>query len=491
MTTPLLCVTVTAATTAELRAARDAAGGLADLVELRLDGVRDIDVEGALAGRRTPVVVTCRPLREGGAFAGAEQARLAVLERAVRLGAEFVDVEWDSAFGPVLALRGGRGIVLSSHDFTGVPADLEARCAAMRATGAEIVKLAVTARALTDTLPLLAIGRRAVGAHPAPVALVGMGAAGLPSRLLAARFGSCWSYGGAGVAPGQLPPERMVSEYRFRRVTADTRIFGVVGRPLEHSVSPAIHNAAFDAVGLDAVYVPLAARDMADFRAFAEALGLAGASVTAPFKVDLLGDAAEADETARTCGAANTVRVEAGRWSLRNTDVAGFLHPLDRRRIELRGARAAVIGTGGAARAVTVALARRGARVSVHGRRLDAARDVAMLAGGEAKVGLPSRAGWDLLVNATPVGTWPEVAASPVEPGVLAGVGLVYDLVYNPLETALLRAAAAAGCRVVSGLEMLVAQAAEQFEWWTGQCAPRDRMRAAAIGRVSGMTGAV
>jgi 3-dehydroquinate dehydratase/shikimate dehydrogenase len=487
MSTPRLCVTVTAATMARLRSARDEAFGLADLVELRLDGVRDIDVDGALAGRRTPVVVTCRPRREGGAFDGSEEERLAILARAVRLGAEYVDVEWDSAFAPVLALRGGRGTVLSSHDLTGVPGDFMARFGAMRATGAEVVKLAVTAHALSDNLPLLAAGREA--AEGMQVALVAMGAAGLPSRLLAARFGSCWTYSGDGVAPGQLAPGRMVSEYRFRQVTASTRVFGVVGRPIGHSVSPAMHNAAFDATGVDGVYIPMAARDPADLRVFADALGVSGASVTAPFKLDLLNEADQADALARLCGSANTLCIEEGRWLVRNTDVAGFLRPLDDRGIELRATRAAVVGTGGAARAVVVALARRGARVVVYGRRLDAARAVATLAAGQGRVGQPGRGEWDVLVNATPVGTWPDTGASPVDPAALAGGGLVYDLVYNPADTALLRAAAAAGCQVVGGLEMLVAQAVEQFEWWTGRPAPRDRMRDAAIDQLGRMAG--
>ena len=161
MTTPRLCVTVSAPTMAELRTARDQAATVADLVELRLDGVRGIDVQGALAGRLVPVVVTCRPRREGGAFDGPEDQRLAFLKEAARLGAEYVDVEFDSAFGPLVADTGGRGVILSSHDFSGVPSDLAARFRAMRAVGAEVVKIAVMAHSLGDNLPLLALGREA------------------------------------------------------------------------------------------------------------------------------------------------------------------------------------------------------------------------------------------------------------------------------------------------------------------------------------------
>jgi 3-dehydroquinate dehydratase/shikimate dehydrogenase len=474
---------------ADLRTVRDRAAAVADLVELRLDGVRDIDVQSALAGRLTPVVVTCRARREGGAFDGSEDERLGFLAQALELGAEYVDVEWDSAFAPLVARRRGRGVVLSSHDFTGVPTDLRERFRAMQATGAEVLKIAVTAHTLADNLPLLAIGREA--SDGARIALVAMGTPGLASRVCAARFGSCWTYSGDAVAPGQLSPDRMVSEFRFRKITSATRLFGIVGRPIDHSVSPAMHNAAFDATGFDGVYIPLAARDSGDFRTFADAAGLSGASITAPFKVDLLGEADEVDESARLCGATNTLRVDEGRWSVRNTDVGGFLEPLDSRGVELSGARAAVLGTGGAARAVVVGLGQRGARVTVYGRRQDRALAVAALARlGEAGVGQPKSGSWDVLINATPAGAWPGVDASPVDPGVLTGGGLVYDLVYNPGRTALLRDAEAAGCTTVGGLEMLVAQAVQQFEWWTGVRAPRDRMRAAAMDRLSRIAGA-
>jgi 3-dehydroquinate dehydratase / shikimate dehydrogenase len=488
METPLLCATVTATTTAGLRDARDRASGAADLVELRFDGVGDLDVQGALAGRRRPVIVTCRPVREGGRFDGSERDRLDILDRAAGLGAEYVDIEWDSSHAPLIARRRGRGVVLSSHDVDGVPGDLQERFAAMRATGAEVVKIAVMARALADNLPLLELGRQAAG-H-GRVALVAMGEAGLPSRVLAARFGSCWTYAGDAVAPGQVTPERMASEFRFRSITAASRVFGLVGRPVGHSVSPAAHNAAFDATGVDAVYLPFAATDLADFRTFADAVGIAGVSVTTPFKPDALREAAEADDPARRCGAANTLSMAGGRWVARNGDVGGFLEPIDASGISLRGMRCAVLGTGGAARAVVVGLGDRGALVTVYGRSEERARQVAGLAeGGAACVGLPGAGTFDMLVNATPVGMWPVVDAAPVDAGSLSGGAIVYDLVYNPQKTMLISQAEMAGCVVIGGLEMLTAQAARQFEWWTGLKAPREVMRAAAAERLKRMAG--
>jgi 3-dehydroquinate dehydratase/shikimate dehydrogenase len=485
MAHPLLCVTVAAASIDELRRRRDEAAHAADLVELRLDALRSPDVAGALAGRRGPVLVTCRPRWEGGGFGGPEDVRLGFLEEAVRLGAEWVDVEWRAGHAPLVARRGGRGIVLSVHDFEAMPRDLDARYRAMRATGAEVVKLAGRARRLADCLPLRAIGREAVRAGER-AALVAMGPEGLATRLLPARFGSCWSYAGDGIAPGQVTAARMIEEFRYREAREATRVFGVVGRPVGHSLSPAIHNAAFRACGVDAVYVPLEAADARDFITFAEAIGVEGASVTAPFKVALLGAADVVDETSRAAGAINTLARRGGAWHARNTDVAGFLAPLEA--VGLRGARAAVLGSGGAARAVVAGLRSRGADVVVYGRDLARAAAAAGTGPVAAREGPPPRGSWDILVNATPVGTFPDVEATPLDPDLLSG-GIVYDLVYNPARTRLLRDAAAAGCRVIGGLEMLVAQAAMQFEWWTGIGAPVDAMRSAARTRLTTMTG--
>ena len=261
---------------AELTAARDAAAAV-DMVELRLDGVRDLDVAQALHGAHIPVIATCRPAWEGGRFEGSEEERRDVLARALALGAAYVDIEWRAGFDDLIRANGSR-VVVSSHDFAGVPDDLDTRARAMRGTGAALIKVAVTAARLSDTLPLLDI------AKDGDAVVIGMGDAGVPSRLLASRFGSRWTYAGNGVAPGQLPAARMIQQFRFRTVGARTALYGVVGDNVMHSVSPAMHNAACTAAELDAVYVPLRAADFPDFLAFADAMGIAGASVTIPLQ---------------------------------------------------------------------------------------------------------------------------------------------------------------------------------------------------------------
>ena len=470
-----LCATVTARTMSELRHRRDAQAG-ADLVELRLDGVDDLDVAGALAGRSRPVVVTCRPAWEGGGFSGSEAERRRVLLEACRLGAEYVDVEQRAEFaGDVLAAREGRGVVLSFHAFDGVPADLEARYGAMRRMGAEVVKIAASVRSLTECLQVATLG-----GGDEPRVLIGMGTAGIPSRVLAARLGSCWTYAGEAVAPGQIDLERMQRQFRFRELSGNTAVYGVLGSPIGHSLSPAMHNAGFRKAGLDAVYLPLEAAGVDDFLTFARDAGLRGASVTAPFKEEVAVLVADQDATSRAIGAVNTLRqLDGGRWEGLNTDVPGLLAPLAGR-VSLAGTRATVLGAGGVARAAAFALRGEGAAVTVCARRQERAAEVARVAPGSVGAPLPPAPGsWDLLVNTTPLGTWPDVERSPLPDGPFDG-RLVYDLVYNPLETRLMADAGRAGCATIGGLDMLVAQAVRQFAWWTDKPPSADLFRQAA-----------
>lgn len=468
-----LCATVTGDTMEELRQKRDQQDG-ADLVEVRLDMPRDPDVRAALKDRQTAVLVTCRPKWEGGGFLGSEEERRRILLEAVDEGAEYVDVEYNSGFlSDVLERRQGRGVVVSYHAFAAGHHDVHARYRAMRATGAEVVKIAVAVDSLYAGADLMHVGdmsdRRV---------MIGMGTAGIPTRVLAGRYGMCWAYAGDAVAPGQQSLERMRDRFRVRRVSENTMVYGVLGSPVSHSVSPAMHNAGFHALELDAVYLPLEANDIDDFSAFARAVGLRGASVTAPFKEDVASRVSQMDETATAVGAVNTLLCDGDDWSGRNTDVSGFLSPLTGR-MSLAGTRAVVLGAGGAARGVAWGLVQQGAAVRVCARRLDRAKLVSRLVGAKAVEMPPAADSWDLLVNTTPVGTFPNGDESPLPDGAF-DEGLVYDLVYNPKITRLLEQASKAGCDTIGGLEMLVAQAREQFAWWTGAQAPKGVFEDAA-----------
>lgn len=473
MAEPQICATVTGRSTEDIRRARAAAEVDADLVELRLDTMEKPDAAGALRDRRRPAVVTCRPVREGGFFNGSEEERRRVLDDACALGAEYLDVEWDAGFDDLIRARGGRGVVISRHDFNGTPSSVSSVLERLHASGAEIVKLAVKTETLSDLVPLLD------AQAPFETILIGMGMPGVASRILAARFRSRWTYAGDGVAPGQLTTARLLQEFRFRRIRPDAALYGVLGRPIAHSLSAAMHNAGFDALKLNAAYIPLEAADVADFRRFADATGLQGASVTTPFKIDVMSMVDEVSPLASAVGAVNTIVVSGGRWIGTNTDVDGFLEPLSRR-TACRGLRATILGAGGAARAVAFGLLREGADVTITARRADAAANVARAVGARVSEWPPAPGSWDLLVNATPVGG-PAVTGSPIaSANQLTPGGIVYDLIYTPNPTALMQDAARAGCAVIGGLEMLVAQAEQQFELWTGQRPPAGLFAEAA-----------
>ncbi len=472
----LLCATVVAKTTADLRRARDLVQE-ADLVELRLDHVLDPDPAGALADRKVPAIVTCRPAWEGGAFRGSEEEREAILTAALQAGADYVDVEARAGFDSLIRSTAGRRIVLSRHHFDGAPRDLRAELRWLRSSATQIVKLAVATTTLDDTCRL-AEAVAAEEERPESVVIVGMGPAGVLTRVLPDRFGSAWTYCGDGVAPGQLPLQVLLHQFDVRRLSRDTAVYGVVGSRVSHSLSPVMHNAALRASNLDAVYVPLAASDVDDFLGFARTFSLRGASVTAPFKVEMAQRLADIDEASRRVGAINTIRFDADRCTGINTDVPGFLAPL-RGRVELDGMRVAILGAGGAARAVAVALQSVGASVAVYARRAEQARAVAALVNGEAGTMPPPFDSWDLIVNATPLGMLPDADQTPLDPTRFDG-RLAYDLVYNPTRTRFLRDAVARGCQAIGGLHMLVEQAALQFEWWTGRVADRRVFRAAA-----------
>jgi shikimate dehydrogenase len=342
------------------------------------------------------------------------------------------------------------------------------------------VKIAAQTGRLADCVPLLDLAGRT---GPEKLVVIGMGDHGIATRVLAARFGSLWTYAGALREVGQLSAPSLVEDFGFRSLSDATRVYGIAGGSVVHSVSPAMHNAAFRAAHIDAVYLPLPAVDADDFVMFGKAVGISGASVTIPHKVTLCDRVDEVSPVARRIGAVNTIRVTDGRWIGGNTDASGFLQPLQDS-VDLKSTRASVLGAGGASRAVAVALSSSGCSVRVHARQTRQAQDIAAVSGGQVGPWPPEPGSWDLLVNCTPVGMHPRVDESPIPADLLTG-GIVYDLVYNPSTTRLLREAAARRCRTIGGLDMLVAQAEEQFHWWTDTKPAAGVMREAALKRLA------
>ncbi|MCI0402408.1 MAG: shikimate dehydrogenase [Acidobacteria bacterium] len=463
----------------------------AALLELRLDALERValivSVLERLAERPLPAawIATCRPRAQGGGFEGSASAQLAVLALAARAGASWVDVDAESLerFSPRLraAMLPSVGRIVSLHDFTRTPRNLEALYRRLEPLGADWIKIAVTPRSQSENARLLAMTRR----HRRRVISVAMGTVGIPGRILALAAGSPLTYAppdnGRATAPAQPTLRELREVYRAHCLNSRTRVYGLLGHPVAHSLSPALHNAAFAHARLNAVYLPFEARSPQELLDSIGALRIAGLSVTHPHKQAILRHLDAIDPLAETIAAVNTVVVRGGGKLFGcNTDYVGVLRTLQRH-VGLEGARVLLIGAGGAARACAFALATAGAFISVTSRRLTVARALARAVGGEAvpRAALRRRR-FDAIVNCTPVGQAPGTEASPLRDGEL-NCRVVFDLVYNPIETKLLRLARRRGCRTVPGWQMLVEQGAAQFEIWTGLRAPLAVMRRAVL----------
>lgn len=449
-------------------------------VELRLDLLGDwkrvlddiqplIDHVGELTGPGgtgpAPIIIgTCRRVQDGGKFDGTEEQRLKLLET---LGAvcDYVDVE-----SGVKARVPASKTIRSMHDFKGIPADLEAAFKSLRDEGGAVFKIVATATSLADNLKI-----RDFLKGKTDVAAWLMGEYGLPSRLLALAWGSrftCCSLEGAALAPGMPDFGRMVNLFRAYWITGTTELFGITGLHVGHSGSPLLHNNALASQRRNAVYLPLAATSPEDFLAFAKGVNLTGASVTVPFKEALHAQCTRLDEAAEATGAVNTLlRLPDGGWRGRNTDVDGFAEDAKAHYAKpLYGRTALVLGAGGSARAIVWALRREGARVVLHARRYEQAMALATKFSAEAIADPAAIEGTiDLLVNTTPCGMRGDnedqcpIEFEQVAPK-LAHDALVYDLVYEPAVTPLLRAARERGINCVNGAGMLRRQAALQAQ---------------------------
>jgi 3-dehydroquinate dehydratase/shikimate dehydrogenase len=480
-----ICVSLTERTTDSLLARMAELEKNADLFEIRGDYVEDLDLLKLIRLRSKPILFTCRPPSEGGAFEQGEEKRRRTLLEAIRRGFDQVDVEHRSAFLDLMLEKTGHGLLVSYHDFEKTPPGLRELYEGMRGQGADVVKIAVTPRTMEDVGRLVRLAGEVFREGGPPLLAIAMGTLGLVTRIAGGRHGAPFTFASGPqaepVAPGQLPVGELSDLYRVRKVGSGTRVYGILGSSVLRSLSPVLHNRGFEAAGVDAVYVPLETPELAPFMKALPDLELAGFSVTRPFKTEILPHIAELDSSAAECGSVNTVAVREQTLLGSSSDGLGVVGPL-RKRCSLRGAEAVVLGAGGAARAAARALVLKGAETTLLARNPARAREVASEVGcGAGALSTLADRSWDVLVNATPVGGR-ESEGSTLVPRSLLGKGrIVFEMVYDPLETRLLREARAADCEIVDGLEMLVAQAAAQFEGWTGREAPVEEMRKAAL----------
>jgi len=461
-------------------------------VELRLDYLTSEGEIGKFlkklgsARPRATLIATCRRRAAGGHYRGSPAKQLLHLSEALRSGCQWFDLDIETARlvpRELLSVLLADGKMLASaHFFRSMPKGLREVAAELDRLRPSAIKIAAVCGSLGECLRVMRVakGRRDVVAIP-------MGEAALPARILSTRQGSALAYAAVteATAPGQVSLEEMLDVYRAGHLTKKTRVYGVIGNPIGHSLSPQMHNAAFEARRIDGVYLPFLVRDLRDFAGAIPHLGVRGFSVTIPHKQAILRFLDGCDPLARAIGAVNTVVVRGGgKLYGYNTDYVGVLTALSRR-IPLRGSRVLIVGAGGAARAVAFALGESGASVCIAARRISRAKALARDAGGEALERREVRRQFfDAIVNATPVGMHPHDDASPLEATEL-NCRLVFDTIYRPQQTKLLRLAARRHIETVSGVEMFLAQGAAQWEIWTGERAPVAVMRRAVVWALS------
>jgi 3-dehydroquinate dehydratase/shikimate dehydrogenase len=487
-----ICVALQASTPAELIERAQAALADALFLEFRLDALpAPADALEPLraflaAHPEVTAIGTCRLLPHGGSFAGSLAQELELLAQSAEAGCRIVDLEIESAElakpAQLDALRqrlraAGTQLLVSFHDFRQTH-NLEFAVNRIRAFRPDFTKVVSTAHRLSDNLAVLRlIEERSPSSRLVALA---MGEEGIVSRVLGPRAGAAFTFASAGAgietAPGQFTAQTLRDLFHVEQLDLQTRIFAVIGNPIAHSLSPLMQNAAFRAQDLNAILLPLKVTALDDLLTLLLELPLHGVAVTMPLKVEILPHLATMDPLTRRIGACNTLRVLAdGSIEGFNTDVAGVVRPLEKR-LPLKGAKIAVLGAGGAARAAVFGLVDQGAEVFIVNRTHASAMALAAESGAAAlkHEALASRR-FDVLINSTPCGMKDARQPLPIAAHEL-NADLVFDLVYNPLQTPLLKLAAQRGIPTIGGIEMFVQQGARQFELWTGKTAPEAEM---------------
>ncbi|CAO2834249.1 unnamed protein product [Amaranthus hypochondriacus] len=475
----------------------------ADLVELRIDFLKNFnenDLEHLIKSSCLPTLVTFRPTWEGGQYDGDESKRRSILWRAMELGADYVDVELKVADEFLKSISKNKpsktAVIVSSHNYQITPSveEIGNLVSRIQATGADIVKIATTATDITDCARILQV----LTHSQVPIIGLVMGEKGLISRILCAKFGGYLTFGvlkqGAVSAPGQPTIRDLLDLYNFRLIGPDTKVFGLIGNPVGHSKSPHMYNPAFKSVGFDGVYVPLLVDNVPNFLRTYSSPDFVGYSVTIPHKMAALECCDEVDPIAKAIEAVNCLvkKPRDGKLAGYNFDYVGAIEAIEEGLQDggsvapvspLAGKLFVVVGAGGAGKALAYGGKAKGARVVIANRTLESAVNLASKLDGEALSldELDNFAPEDgmILVNTTSVGMKPKTNETPISKKALRHYALVFDAVYAPKLTRLLREAQEEGAIIVYGTEMLANQAFRQFEQFTGMPAPKELMREA------------
>jgi 3-dehydroquinate dehydratase/shikimate dehydrogenase len=427
-------------------------------------------------------IATCRRTANGGKFSGNVAAEIEVLSKAAAAGFHIVDVELETAAtlkkGELQKLRDtGVALIISHHDFAATK-DLEGIYKRIVPFQPEFIKIVPTAKTLADNVTLMRFIER-MEDHSNIIGIC-MGDAGIISRVLGVRAGSAFTFAAATVGeetgPGQIAARTLIETYRIDQVDAATKVYGVAGNPIRSSLSPIMMNTAFRRETVNAVYLALQATKLSDLLKLVQDIPIQGLSVTMPLKQEIMAHLEKTDPLSAKIGACNTVlRAQDGKLYGFNTDVAGITGPLEKR-MSLRNAKVLVVGAGGAARAAVFGLRDKGAEVFILNRTSETAQKLARQSGSKTiKKDAVAKTSFDVIINATPIGM-AGIKATPLLEAKDLNTKLVFDLIYNPLETPLLRMARQKGIPIITGIEMFVQQGARQFEIFTGKPAPEEEM---------------
>ena len=452
-----------------------------DICELRLDLLSPSEVAKAAdfpSMVDIPVILTLRRVSDGGKCTLQEKARRSLLIDTMKNGGfSYVDIEDDVKKSDVeeAAHSLGMKVIRSYHDFEGVPADIFSRVHSLASRG-DVAKIAVTPHNTADVMTLFRINEEL---KDVPKIIIGMGEWGVATRILYKKMGSILTFGsnGKAVAPGMISARELKLLYRADQLNDNTGIYGIVGNPVMHSLSPQIHNPGFHKIHYNAVYVPFLSESIRSFLTLAEMLRMRGFSVTVPFKVDVVKYLGNITREVKQIGSCNTVVRVPNMWKGTNTDYYGFIHPIEKEIDDDRIKSALVIGAGGAAKAIVWALKMRNVKVMIVNRTKSKADELARLygVGSDSLDNISLYEGKvDLVVQATNMGLHPYEDVNPAENFHFSGKEIAYDIVYKPKYTKFLIAAEKAGCPLKFGWDMLMEQGKLQFESFTGYHYPKD-----------------
>lgn len=458
----------------------------ADLIEIRLDYLKEYEqkkIEGIIRKIGKPIIITCRKKSEGGFFEGDEKKRLEILKKFIDSNTDYIDVEYSSGKDSIKDLILNKGkckIIVSYHNLTETPHNIKNVYEEIKQLNPDLIKIVTNANSITDNFKIFELIKIAKKENKKIISFC-MGSYGQFSRILSAAFGSEITYAsiekGKESASGQLTVDEMIDEYRLKKINVKTKIFGLIGNPVEHSCSHIIHNTGFEEMKIDYVYLKFRVDKLKEFIEYFKKLNIGGFSITIPHKIEVMKYLDEIDSNAKEIGAVNTILVKNKKLIGYNTDCDGAMQAL-KAKTGLKGKKVVLLGAGGSARAICYGLKQEKAIVTILSRTIESSKLLAAYFDCDyGSLKDLKKFDYGILINTTPVGMHPNVDFSPIPKKLILKDALVFDIIFNPYKTKLLKEAEKRGCKTISGAEMLINGAALQFKLWIGKNVPKKSIR--------------